>query len=53
MSEAVDVPEGSDRRLNRLVAITVVMLSVAMAVGKIKDDNIVQAMQAAHPVWAK
>ena len=48
MSEAADVPEGSDRRLNRLVAITVVMLSVAMAVGKIKDDNIVQAMQAAQ-----
>lgn len=45
----MDVPEteaGSDRRLNRLVAMTVVVLSIAMALTKIKDDNIVQAMQA-------
>jgi hypothetical protein len=49
MSEAAaDIPEGNDRRLNRMVAVTVVMLSVMMAVGKIKDDNIVQAMQAAQ-----
>ncbi len=46
MSEGIDVPEGGNRRLNRMVATTVVMLSVVMAVGKIKDDNIVQAMQA-------
>jgi hypothetical protein len=46
MSEGIDAPEGNNRRLNRFVAITVVILSVAMAVGKIKDDNIVQAMQA-------
>jgi len=48
MSDATELAEGNDRRLNRLVAITVVLLSVAMAVGKIKDDNIVQAMQAAQ-----
>jgi hypothetical protein len=46
MNEAMEAPEGKDRRLNRMVAITVVLLSVVMAVGKIKDDNIVQAMQA-------
>lgn len=46
MSEGIDAPEGGDRRLNRMVATTVVALSVVMAVGKIKDDNIVQAMQA-------
>ncbi len=39
--------EGAAKRLNRAVAMTVVMLSVFMAVAKIKDDNIVQAMQAA------
>jgi hypothetical protein len=48
MAEAIEAPEGSNRRLNRMVAITVVLLSVLMAVGKIKDDNIVQAMQAAQ-----
>ncbi|MBV9840256.1 MAG: DUF4337 domain-containing protein [Sphingomonadaceae bacterium] len=46
MSEGIEAPEGGNRRLNRMVAVTVVILSVAMAVGKIKDDNIVQAMQA-------
>ena len=46
MTDVVDAPEGSNRRLNRMVAVTVVALSVVMAVGKIKDDNIVQAMQA-------
>jgi hypothetical protein len=42
----IDIPETKDRRLNRMVVTTVVVLSVVMAVGKIKDDNIVQAMQA-------
>ena len=43
-----DLPEGGrDRRLNRLVAMTVVILSVFMAVANIKDDNLVQAMQLA------
>jgi hypothetical protein len=35
--------EGDDKRLNNLVAITVVILSVFMAVSNIKDDNINQA----------
>lgn len=41
------VEEGKDRTLNRLVATTVVTLSVFMAVANIKDDNLVQAMQLA------
>lgn len=40
-------PEAKLARLNNAVAITVVFLAVFMAVSKIKDDNIVQAMQAA------
>jgi hypothetical protein len=39
--------ESADKRLNNLVAITVVILSVFMAVGNIKDGNIGQAMQKA------
>ncbi len=49
--------EGSNRRLNDLVAITVVILSVFMAISKIKDDNINQAMQKAKSesvdAWAE
>ena len=49
--------EGDNRRLNRLVAVTVVILSVFMAVAKVKDDNIVQAMQKAKQesvdAWAE
>jgi hypothetical protein len=49
--------EGSDRRLSDLVAVTVVILSVFMAVTKIKDDNINQAMQKAKSesvdAWAE
>lgn len=49
--------EGSDKRLNNLVAVTVVILSVFMAISKIKDDNIVQAMQKAKSesvdAWAE
>jgi len=49
--------EGNDRRMNDLVAVTVVILSVFMAVSKIKDDNIVQAMQKAKSesvdAWAE
>lgn len=48
MSDTPDIPESANKRLNRAVAITVVILSVAMAMTKIKDDNIVQAMQAAQ-----
>lgn len=39
--------EAKDKRLNRAVAITVVVLSVFMGLGNIKDGNIVQAMQQA------
>lgn len=39
--------EAKDKRLNRAVAITVVTLSVVMALGNIKDGNIVQNMQQA------
>ncbi|SEK61412.1 protein of unknown function [Sphingomonas palmae] len=40
--------EAKDKRLNRGVAITVVVLSVAMGLGNIKDGNIVQAMDRAE-----
>lgn len=39
--------EAKDRRLNRLVAVTVVVLSVFTGVCNIKDGNLVQAMQQA------
>ena len=39
--------ESSDKTLNNLVAVTVVILSVFMAVSNIKDNNIGQAMQKA------
>jgi len=39
--------DNDNKRLNRLVAITVVLLSVFGAVTKIKGDNIVQAVQKA------
>jgi hypothetical protein len=42
-----DLPESKDKALNRLVALTVVTLSVFMAVANIKDDNLVQAMALA------
>jgi hypothetical protein len=48
MSELdTDIPEAKDKRLNRLVALTVVFLSVFMALANIKDDNLVQAMALA------
>lgn len=40
--------EAKDKRLNRLVAITVVVLSVFMGLSNIKDGNIVQAMAQAQ-----
>ncbi len=39
--------ESANKRLNDLVAVTVVILSVLMAVSNIKDGNIGQAMQKA------
>jgi hypothetical protein len=40
--------EAKDKRINRLVALTVVVLSVTMGLGNIKDGNIVQAMAQAQ-----
>lgn len=40
--------EAKDRKLNRMVAMTVVTLSVFSGLCNIKDGNIVQAMQAAQ-----
>ena len=53
MSEAPELPEIEeseihDKRLNRAVATTVVILSVSMALVNIKDGNIVQNMQQAQ-----
>lgn len=39
--------EAKNKLLNNLVAITVLLLSVFMSICKVKDDNIVQAMQQA------
>jgi len=40
-----DLPaEGANKRLNRMVAVTVVVLSVCLGLCNIKDGNIVQAM---------
>ena len=39
--------EAKGKALNRMVAITVVVLSVFLGIMKIKDDNLVQAMQQA------
>ena len=36
----------NENYLNKLVGLTILLLSVVMSIGKIKDDNIVQAMQA-------
>jgi hypothetical protein len=40
--------EAKDKKINRLVALTVVILSVATGFGNIKDGNIVQAMAQAQ-----
>lgn len=40
--------EAKDKRLNRAIAMTVVVLSVFTGLANIKDGNIVQAMQAAQ-----
>src|SRR6185369_16396572 len=49
--ESVDSEQSSDAshsRLNTRVAITVALLATFMGVCKVKDDNIVQAMQQAQ-----
>jgi len=43
-----DVPPSGDNRLDRKVALTVALLASFMGVCKVKDDNIVQAMQQAQ-----
>jgi hypothetical protein len=57
MSDAGDTPQGDDKWLNRMVAVTVVILTVFMAITKVKDDNINQAMQKAKAdavdAWAE
>ena len=57
MSEGGKTKKPHDRRLNDLVAVTVVVLTVFLAIGKVKDDNIVQAMQKAQAAsvdaWAE
>ncbi|POZ63542.1 DUF4337 domain-containing protein [Chromobacterium alticapitis] len=49
--------EAEKKRLNSLVAMTVVLLSVLMGLGKLKDDNIVQTRQLqkadAADAWAE
>jgi len=40
--------EGPSSRLNAAVAVTVALLGAVMALAKVKDDNIVQAMQQAQ-----
>src|SRR2546423_1020946 len=57
MSEGGKIEKENDRRLSDIVAVTVVVLTVFLAVGKVKDDNIVQAMQKAQAAsvdaWAE
>ena len=52
-----DDAEGDNKRLNKLVAVTVVIFTVFMAISKTKDDNINQAMQKAKSesvdAWAE
>src|SRR4051812_34285601 len=40
--------EAKDKRLNRLVALSVVVLSIFMGLAQVKDGNIVQAMAQAQ-----
>lgn len=40
--------EAKEKKINRLVALTVVVLSVATGLGNIKDGNIVQGMEQAQ-----
>lgn len=52
-----DDSKSDDKRLNNLVAVTVVVLTVFGAITKVKDDNINQAMQKAKQesvdAWAE
>src|SRR6266850_4804876 len=55
--EAAAKDKREDKKLSDLVAVTVVILSVFMAISKTKDDNINQAMQKAKSdavdAWAE
>jgi ABC-type phosphate transport system auxiliary subunit len=57
MDIEVKSEDSSDRRLNSMVAITVVIFAVFMAVANVKGDNINQAMQKAKAesvdAWAE
>ena len=58
MSDGSDGGEKKrERRLNDYIAVTVVVLTVFLAVSKVKDDNVVQAMQKAQATsvdaWAE
>lgn len=46
--DAMRAPESRVSRLNAVVAITVAILATFMGICKVKDDNIVQAMQQAQ-----
>ena len=46
--EAPEIPDAGNDPLNRKVAITVALLASFMGICKVKDDNIVQAMQQAQ-----
>jgi hypothetical protein len=46
--QAREAREGRTRRLNAAVAVTVAVLATFMGICKVKDDNIVQAMQQAQ-----
>ena len=46
--ESAESAEGKHSRLNSWVAITVALLATFMGICKVKDDNIVQAMQQAQ-----
>ncbi len=50
LQERLDVSEAKNR-LNNLVAITVAIIAVFMAITKVKDDNIVQNMLQAKSDW--
>jgi hypothetical protein len=56
-TDAADSAKREDKRLNELVAVTVVLLTVFMAITKTKDDNINQAMTKAKAdavdAWAE
>jgi hypothetical protein len=47
-----DDAEGENKRLNKLVATTVVLFTVVLAIDGIKGDNVVQAMNKAKVDWA-